>query len=77
MKQQEIKMGFQWYKSLTKKQQKQWRKNCLNYPKNNLKHFYNSLNVPCSLEDFIFGSFVFSNTPQGAEYWINIANKNK
>lgn len=74
---QEIKKGYEWYRTLTKKQQKQWRKNLLKYCKNNLKHFYNILNRSDSLKDFMYNSFIFRDTPQGHDYWRNIANKNK
>lgn len=77
---QEIKMGYEWYRTLTKKQQKQWRKNRLDnirWHGAKMKFFYADLNNSMTKRDFLYTSFIFSTTPQGIEYWRNIANKNK
>lgn len=74
---QEIKKGFEWYRSLTKKQQKQWRKERLKLSKRSMETFYYMLNNTFTFSSFISGSFALSSTPQGHNYWKNIVNKNK
>lgn len=72
---QEKRKGFEWYRMLTKKQQKQFRKNFISEEK--LFSFCFIMNRAIKYVDFIQCSFSFKNTPQGHDYWWRISKLNK
>ena len=68
--------GFEWYKMLTKKQQKKFRKNAINIHPFGNRWLSFCLNDVRSVEDFI-NSVIPKYTPEGYEYWENIIKKLK
>lgn len=66
----ERKKGFQWYKTLSKKQQKQFRLNCHRY--NGIGFFQLSMNQSIPFDLFLIFATMLENPPQGKKYWDSI-----
>ena len=77
MKKQQKRKGFEWYRMLTKKQQKQFRKECIKEEPSDCGWFQYSLNRVDTLYGFLTGSIIFSKSEKGSEYWNRIAKLNK
>lgn len=71
MKKQQKRKGFEWYRMLTKKQQKQFRKNIP------CKYFMLHMNYVDTFFVFMLSAFPWDSTPQGGKYWNRIANLDK
>lgn len=65
--------GFEHFRTLTKKQQKHFRKNC--HEHGGVYWFNQALNDNDLFFGFIGGNFHWDKTPQGLKYWSRIANK--
>lgn len=78
MTKQTKKKGFEWYRSLTKKQRKAYRQELFNrtkyYTSNVSNEFFMryKLNQVCSAYLFICGSFALQESKKGQEYWSNV-----
>ena len=70
----EQRKGFQWYKTLTKKQQKQFRLNCHRCEDlKGIKNLNLVLNETLCFFRFVYYGFDFDKTPQGYKYWEDLA----
>lgn len=69
--------GFEWYRILTKKQRKEYRKNSHTGGAFifGSKRIHYNMNRVYTFENFIFSSFLFNRTRQGIKYWKSIINK--
>ena len=64
-----MKKGNYWFSFLSEKEQKEFRENC--------KDFHEYIQIEYfSFDCFISLSFDWIDSPQGHDYWFNIANRN-
>jgi hypothetical protein len=63
-----MKKGSEWLKLLSEKEQQEFKENCINF-EDKMNHNTKSF------EWFLMEAFVWSNTPQGSEYWCEISDR--
>lgn len=77
MKKQQKRKGFERYRMLSKKQQKQFRFNCIREEKTDSEWLQWRLNQVDTFKGFLTGSITLALTKQGFRYWNRIANLDK
>lgn len=67
--------GFEWYRMLTKKQRKEWRKETLKHSSTNVLEWYHFvLNRTCTFSSFISNTHCHLNDSK-INYWIPLLKK--
>lgn len=74
MKKQDIRKGFEWYRMLTKKQQKRFRLET--HRQRGLARFHKIMNSQDTYRGFIASGFIFKHSYKGLDYWHMIYYKN-
>jgi hypothetical protein len=65
-----MKKGSEWFKLLSEKEQQEFKENCID--------FEDTMNYPYkSFKWFIMEAFIWSDTPQGLDYWNEISKRHK
>lgn len=76
---QEIRKGFEWFRTLTKKQQKRFRLECHRYMcrigSEGARWFHWIMNEVSDFNFFMNGSFTKDESVFGLEYWNNIRKR--
>lgn len=75
--------GLFWFRKLSQPEHESFIQNFIDYGKRiesdqPINAFSKYLNEPCdSMADFFSGAFPLAESPEGAEFWENVAQKHK